>query len=93
MQYYIYILANLSKTLYIGVTNNLERQLYEHRMKFVPGFTRAYNITMLVYFEITSDIQSAREREKQVKGWKRERKITLIKATNPEWRDLSFDWK
>lgn len=91
MQYYVYILANVSKTLYVGVTNNLERRLYEHRMKFVPGFTRSYNVTMLVYFETTSDIQSAREREKRIKGWRRERKVQLIEANNPEWHDLSLD--
>ena len=73
-QYYVYILTNISKTLYTGVTNNLERRIYEHKQKLVPGFTKKYNLTMLVYFEETRDVQAAIQREKQIKGWLRSKK-------------------
>ena len=88
-QYYVYVMSNVSKTLYIGVTNNLERRVWEHKLKQTQGFTRRYNCTLLVYFEETSDIEAAIRREKQLKGWKRERKITLIEGINPHWIDLS----
>jgi putative endonuclease len=91
MQYYVYILANVSRTLYIGITNNLERRVYEHKNKLIPGFTRKYNLTMLVYFETTPDIRAALAREKQMKGWTRDKKLTLIEAENPMWNDLSVD--
>jgi putative endonuclease len=92
MQYYVYILANLSRTLYVGVTNNLERRMYEHKHKLMPGFTRKYNLTMLAYFETTPDVLAALAREKEIKGWRRERKVALIEANNPTWRDLSVDF-
>jgi putative endonuclease len=85
-------MTNKSGTLYTGVTNNLERRIYEHKQKLVPGFTTKYNITRLVYYEATDDIGAAIEREKQIKGWLRRKKIALIDAVNPEWRDLSVDW-
>ena len=85
-------MTNKSGTLYTGVTNNLERQIYEDKQKLVPGFTTKYNITRLVYYEATDDIGAAIEREKQIKGWLRRKKIALIDAVNPEWRDLSVDW-
>ena len=90
--YYVYILSNRTATLYVGVTNNLERRVYEHKKKLVPGFTSKYNLDRLVYFEQTTDIRSAIEREKQIKGWLRRRKLALISALNPRWRDLSEDW-
>jgi len=90
--YYIYIMTNNSRTLYTGVTNNLERRVYEHKNKLVKGLTAKYNITKLVYYEKTNDINVAIAREKQVKGWLRERKIKLIEENNPEWKDLSKDW-
>jgi putative endonuclease len=90
--YYVYILSNVSHRLYMGVTNDLERRIFEHRMKLVDGFTRRYNQTMLVNFEETSDVMAAIAREKQIKGWLRQKKIDLIEAMNPEWRDLSRDW-
>ncbi len=90
--YYVYILTNRSGTLYIGVTNDLQRRVYQHQHKLIPGFTAKYNITRLVYFEATSDIRSAIEREKQLKGWLRAKKIALIEAVNPNWDDLSADW-
>ncbi len=91
-QYYVYILTNRTRTLYTGVTNNLERRLYEHKNKLVEGFTSKYNITQLVYFEATSDVRAAIEREKQIKGWLRAKKIALIEAANPDWEDLSLKW-
>ena len=91
-QYYIYILTNKSnKVLYIGVTNDLERRMYEHKNKMVDGFTERYNLTKLVYFEETPDVKSAIEREKQLKNWHRDWKINLINSFNPQWKDLSAD--
>jgi len=90
--YFVYILTNKSnKVLYIGVTNNLERRMYEHKNKLVKGFTEKYNLTKLVYYEVTSDIISAIKREKQLKNWHRDWKIKLINDFNPEWKDLSID--
>jgi len=89
---YVYILAGKSATLYIGVTNNLERRIVEHKQKLVPGFTATYNINRLVYFERYEDIRDAIAREKQLKGWKRTRKVALIERENPQWRDLSEGW-
>ena len=91
-QYYVYIMTNRSKTLYTGVTNDLMRRVYEHKNKMVEGFTKKYNITRLVYFEETNDIQSAITREKQIKGWLRRKKIALIESVNPKWEDLSEGW-
>ena len=92
-EYYVYIMTNKSRTLYTGITNDLERRVYEHRSKAIPGFTAKYNITQLVWFESTNDVQAAIEFEKRIKGWKREKKIALIESRNPEWRDLSEDWR
>ena len=91
-QYYVYILASIANTLYIGVTNNLERRVYEHKHNLNPGFTAKYNIKKLVYFETTNDISAAIAREKEIKGWKREKKINLIISENPGWKDLSLGW-
>jgi len=88
-QYYVYIMASKSKTLYTGITDDLVRRVYEHKTKLIEGFTKKYNITKLVYYEVTSDVRAAIEREKQIKGWLRSKKITLIEAMNPEWMDLS----
>jgi putative endonuclease len=85
-------MTNKSGTPYTGVTNNLERRIYDHKQKLVPGFTTKYNITWLVYYEATDDIGAAIEREKQIKECLRRKKIALIDAVNPEWRDLSVDW-
>jgi putative endonuclease len=90
--YYVYIMTNRSKTLYTGVTNDLIRRVYEHKNKMVEGFTKKYNITRLVYFEETGDVQSAIAREKQIKGWLRAKKVALIESKNPEWKDLSEGW-
>lgn len=91
-QYYVYIMTNKSKTLYIGVTNSLKYRVYQHKRKLVPGFTAKYKIDKLVYYETTGDINSAIAREKQLKGWLRSKKIILIQSMNPEWLDLSEDW-
>jgi len=91
-QYYVYIMTNRSRTLYVGVTNDLERRVYEHKQKLILGFTQRYNITQLVYYEATSDVRSALAREKQIKGWLRAKKIALIESANAEWRDLSAEW-
>ena len=90
--YYVYIMTNKSRTLYTGVTNNLERRVYEHKHKIIPGFMSKYNITKLVYYEETDNINVAIAREKQIKGWLRAKKIALIESENPKWKDLSLDW-
>ena len=91
-QYYVYIMTNKSRTLYTGVTNDIVRRVYEHKKKLIDGFTKKYNITKLVYYVATDDINSAIMREKQIKGWLRKKKIALIESINPEWKDLSEDW-
>jgi len=91
-QFYVYIITNKSRTLYTGVTNDLERRVYEHKQKLVPGFTTKYNIDRLVYYEVTEDVGAAISREKQIKGWLRAKKIALIESLNPEWADLSIRW-
>lgn len=86
----VYILTNKTHTvLYIGVTNNLERRIYEHKHHLVPGFTDRYHVEKLVYFETTNDIRVAIEREKTLKKWSRKKKEMLINAMNPTWEDLS----
>jgi len=82
-------MANKSGTLYIGVTNNLERRVFEHKNHLIEGFTKKYKITKLVYFEETNDISAAISREKQIKGWLRRKKIALVESMNPGWKDLS----
>jgi putative endonuclease len=89
--YYVYVLRNRTGTLYIGMTNNLERRLAEHRLGLADGFTKRYRIKQLVYYETTSDVHAALARERQLKGWTRRRKAALIRSTNPDWRDLSAD--
>jgi len=92
--YYFYILTNWSnKVLYTGITNNLERRLYEHKNKLIKGFTEKYNVSKLVYFESTTDVKAAIAREKQIKGWTRHKKIDLLESINPEWKDLSENFK
>ena len=91
--YYVYIITNIvNRVLYIGVTNDLQRRLYEHKNGLIDGFTKKYNVHKLVYFEETSDVMSAIAREKQLKGWTREKKKELIQKTNPEWKDLTTEW-
>ena len=90
MNYYVYILASATNyTVYIGVTSDLIRRVYEHREHLVPdSFTSKYDVYKLVYFEQTNDVKAALEREKQLKGWRRSKKNALIESMNPEWKDL-----
>ncbi len=88
-EYFVYIMTNKSKTLYIGVTNNLQRRVLEHKSKQIDGFTKKYNLTKLVYYETTNDINSAIRREKQLKNWHRQWKINLIESINKDWIDLA----
>lgn len=89
-QYYVYIMTNPRNTvLYTGVTNDLEKRVYEHRHKLVKGFASKYNVVKLVYYEVTSDVMLAITREKQIKGWLRKKKIALIEHQNSSWKDLS----
>jgi putative endonuclease len=90
--YYVYILASRSRTLYVGVTNDLVRRLFQHRDATNSGFTRRYRINRLVYFETTPNVRSAIAREKQIKGWRREKKLALVNTANPTWSDLSEGW-
>ena len=92
-QYFVYIIASTSGTLYIGVTNDLYRRVYQHKNNLIEGFTKKYKCHKLIYFEDTSDVESAILREKQLKNWNRAKKEFLIKTKNPSWRDLSLDWK
>jgi putative endonuclease len=85
---YAYIMSSRSRTLYIGVTNDLKRRIAEHKEGLFPGFTSKYRITSLVYYEIFTDIRDAIQRETQLKGWRRERKIRLIESLNHSWEDL-----
>jgi putative endonuclease len=88
-QYFVYILTNkYNKVLYVGVTNNLIRRVYEHKNKLISGFTSKYNVNKLVYYESFQSVFDAIKREKEIKGWKREKKVTLINSFNPEWKDL-----
>ena len=91
--YYIYIMTSRTfEVLYIGVTNNIERRVYEHKNHLVEGFTEKYDIEKLVYYEGTNNIKEALAREKQLKKWSRKKKEKLIKTLNKEWNDLSLDW-
>ena len=91
-EYYVYIMANKSGTLYIGVTNDLERRVYEHKNKLIEGFTKKYNITWLVYFDTADDVTAAIAKEKHIKGMLRNKKLELIKKKNPLMVDLSEGW-
>jgi putative endonuclease len=90
--YFVYILTNRSRTLYTGMTNNLERRVLEHKSGLIDSFTKKYRVNRLVFFETTSKVHDAIKREKQIKSWTRAKKIDLIEESNPEWRDLSEDW-
>lgn len=85
-------MASVSRVIYVGVTNNIERRVFEHKQKLVEGFTSKYNVTRLVHVEETGDIRAAIEREKQIKAWRREKKVALIESENPTWLDLSEGW-
>lgn len=91
--YYVYILSSLSRVLYTGVTNDLERRMYEHKNHILPGFSDKYNVNRLVYWEEFQYISDAIAREKEIKGWVRKKKVALIEAENPTWADLAADWE
>jgi putative endonuclease len=90
--YYVYILASHTGTLYIGVTNHIERRMFEHKQHLVNGFASKYKVDRLVYYERFADIRNAIAREKQLKGWRRAKKIALFEKVNPSWVDLSREW-
>ncbi len=93
MNYYVYFLTNKVNTvLYVGITNNLQRRLYEHQNELADGFTKRYHAHKLIYFETTTDVKAAIEREKQIKSWSRKRKEALIATMNPKWEDLTKNW-
>jgi putative endonuclease len=89
---FVYILSNVSRRTYIEVTSDLERRVWQHRQKAVDSYTREHNITMLVYFEEFGRADDAIAREKQMKRWRREKKVWLIERENPQWFDLAHDW-
>ncbi len=92
-QYYLYVITNKANgTLYIGVTNDLERRMFEHKNKLIEGFTKRYDLHKLIYFETFQYINDAIKREKNMKKWKRQWKIDLIEENNSSWKDLSKDW-
>jgi putative endonuclease len=91
--YYVYLLTNWNnQVMYVGMTNDLERRLYEHKHKLFKGFTDKYNLNKLVYFEETQDVTAAIAREKEIKKWRREKKNQLVNRMNPTWKDLSLNW-
>jgi putative endonuclease len=92
VSYYVYILSSRTKTLYIGVTNDIERRVWQHKTGYVDGFTKKYNVRRLVYYEDYESVRDAIAREKQLKDWRREKKVTLIESLNPEWDDLADHW-
>jgi len=91
-EYYVYIMTNRSRTLYTGITGDLERRVWQHKQKEGSRFTAKYNIRFLVYYERFPDVRDAISREKQIKGWLRAKKIVLIESLNSEWKDLSEGW-
>ncbi len=91
-KHYVYLLSSKAKVLYVGKTNNLARRIYEHKNKMNIGFTARYNVDRLVYYEEVDNELIAAKREKQIKGWRREKKINLILSINPGWDDLSAPW-
>jgi putative endonuclease len=90
--YYVYILASASRVLYGGVTNDLFRRIWQHKQRAVRGFTSRYNVVQMVHFEETNSAIAAIAREKEIKGWRRERKMELVEQGNPAWADLSAEW-
>ena len=91
--YYVYIMTSPPGTLYIGVTSNLQKRVYQHKNKLIDGFTKRYDVTRLVNIEVFGDARDAIQREKQLKKWRRSKKLDLIRMENPTWRDLSEDWE
>jgi len=91
-KYYVYILTNWNnKVMYVGMTNNLERRILEHKSKLIEGFTKKYNVTNLVYYEVFDDVKVCIEREKEIKGWRREKKNKLVEKVNPKWKEIVIE--
>ena len=90
--YYVYIMASQRRVLYIGVTSHIEIRIRQHKQHALGGFTAKYNVTNLVYFERYGLVDKAIRREKELKSWRREKKIDLIESSNPKWRDISYGW-
>lgn len=90
--FYVYIMGSKTGTLYVGMTSNIKRRVYEHKNHLMPGFTDKYHVDRLLYFEVIGDADSAINREKQIKTWRREKKVALIDSMNVAWNDLSEDW-
>lgn len=90
--YHVYIMASLSKVLYVGVTSDLDRRVSQHKLGTIHGFTSRYRVTRLVHSEHFGNIRDAIEREKEIKKWRREKKIALIERDNRSWKDLAEDW-
>src|SRR5215212_3178409 len=91
-RYFVYILSSRTRRLYVGVTNDLECRVAQHKRCEMQGFTSRYNIDRLVYYEETSDVRDALDRERHIKGWVRTRKMMLVQSMNPTWEDLAADW-
>ncbi len=91
--YFVYILSSSTRTTYIGITNDIDRRIYEHKNKTFKGFSAHYNITSLVYYETFNDVKAAIAREKEIKKWRVEKKNALIESMNPDWKDLSLEWE
>ncbi len=90
--YFVYIVGSISGTLYIGLTNNLDRRVLQHKQHEIEGFTKDYDVDRLLFFESYDDVRIAINREKQLKGWRREKKVALIEKINPAWADLTGSW-
>lgn len=90
--YYVYIVTNQSRTLYAGVTGNLKKRIWQHKSGEIEGFTKRYHLGILIYYETFGDVYAAIRREKQIKRWRRAKKLNLITQQNPEWYDLSDGW-
>jgi len=90
--YYVYIMSSQRRVLYIGITSNILKRVFQHKAHTIAGFTAKYNVTNLVYFEHYGSVRRAIAREKELTDWRREKKTTLIEASNPKWRDLSHAW-
>ena len=94
MKHYVYIVSNANRTVYVGMTNDLVRRVEQHKKgTFENAFTKRYNFDRLVHFEELGTLSSAAKREKQIKGWTYAKKVALIESMNPEWKDLSIDWR
>jgi putative endonuclease len=90
--FYVYIMGSKTGTLYVGLTNDIKRRVYEHKQETFEGFSKKYKTNKLLYFEAIGDSLSAIAREKQIKHWRREKKVKLIDSQNPNWKDLASDW-